>query len=57
MDRIWAMMAQSLDECLGQPFWLPVDRKNLAGTHVFCMRRSGRRMPEEKMAPADLAVP
>lgn len=26
-------------------------------THVFCIRRSGRMMPEEKMAPADLAVP
>ena len=24
---------------------------------MFCIRRSGRRMPEEKMAPADLAVP
>jgi len=24
---------------------------------VFCIRRSGRMTPEEKMAPADLAVP
>ena len=26
-------------------------------TYVFCIKRSGRMMPEEKMAPADLAVP
>ena len=24
---------------------------------MFCIMRSGRMMPEEKMAPADLAVP
>lgn len=24
---------------------------------MFCMSRSGRRMPDEKMAPDDLAVP
>lgn len=26
-------------------------------TYVFCISRSGRMTPEEKMAPADLAVP
>lgn len=28
-----------------------------AYTYVFCMSRSGRMIPDEKMAPADLAVP
>lgn len=26
-------------------------------TYVFCINLSGRMTPEEKMAPADLAVP
>jgi hypothetical protein len=29
----------------------------LGWTYVFCINRSGRMTPEEKMAPDDLAVP
>lgn len=29
----------------------------MAYTDVFCIKRSGRSIPDEKMAPADFAVP
>lgn len=36
--------------------YMYVDRGR-AYAYVFCMSRSGRMIPDEKMAPADLAVP
>ncbi len=29
----------------------------LVGAYVFCIKRSGRMIPDEKIAPADFAVP
>ena len=37
--------------------WLLGAREKGNGLYVFCISLSGRITPEEKMAPADLAVP
>lgn len=66
MERIWAMI-------VGRPFGFffvsyldcdilekrghAVKRKMEKGLYMFCGTCSGFRMPVEKMAPEDLAVP